>query len=485
MVGWRHPTGTRAPRGGEGAGLTPRSLPWRTRLAAFAGRFVALLLRLLHRGATTVPGRVALSLDPAVARRLAAALPRGAALISGTNGKTTTAALLRAALEQHGLRVAHNRGGANLRTGVAAALLRAPLADVALLEVDEATMPWAGRQLRPRMAAVTNFFRDQLDRYGELETAVALVRRGLEAMPEGGAVAFCADDPISAALGDSLSHHRPWPFGVHASVAAPGGGAPSDAPRCPRCGEALRYTVRFYAHLGHYGCSACSFRRPEPEVEVLAWLPPAGPRPGEITLRIPGGRLTAPLAQPGLYSAYNAAAAVAGALALGLPEDDVAAALRRQPGVFGRMERLQLRGHPAYLALVKNPVGCSEVLRAVLEDATPGKALALLLNDRPADGTDVSWIWDADFEALGRDQDGFAAIVAGGTRAADMALRLHYAGVTAERLQLAPDPEAAMAAAARAASPGAPVYVLPTYTALLQARAVLVRQGEAVPFWEV
>jgi len=457
----------------------------RPRLALAAGQLTAAVLRRLGRGATTLPGRVALRLDPGLPARLSGRLPHGACVISGTNGKTTTAGMLAAILTRRGWRLAHNRGGANLRTGITTALLRQLGADAALLEVDEATMPFAGRELRPRLALITNFFRDQLDRYGELETAVALVGRGLAAMPADATVIINADDPLAASLGGG-EHLRALHFGCDPGVVPPAeGGGPSDAPRCPRCGGDLAYAERYYAHLGVYRCGRCRFARPRPDVLVTAWIPGAGGRPGEVTLGTPMGAITFPLALPGLYNVYNAAAAAAAALALGSAPEDAVTGLGGFRHAFGRMEWLELAGHPACLALVKNPVGCSEVLRAVTMDPANGKALVLLLNDGYADGRDVSWIWDADFEALAAAQAGFAVVIAGGRRAADMALRLKYAGVGPERLAVHADAVEAMAVAARAAARGASLYVLPTYTAMLAARAALVRQGHLQPFWEV
>ena len=462
-------------------------LPGRSALALVAGRLTAVVLRRFGRGATTLPGRVALRLDPRLPGRLASRLPHGACVISGTNGKTTTSAMLAAILARRGWRLAHNRGGANLRTGITTALLLGVGrgADAALLEVDEATMPFAGRELRPRLALVTNFFRDQLDRYGELETAVALVGRGLAALPAGARAVVNADDPLAASIG-GRDHLRQVYFGLDPAVlpAEEVGAGPSDAPRCPRCGALLLYGPRYYAHLGVYRCGGCGFSRPRPDVLATGWAPGAAGRPGEVTLRIPAGTIAFPLALPGLYNVYNAAAAAAAALALGTDAADVAGAMGAFRHAFGRMEWLELAGHPACLALVKNPAGCSMVLRTASADPVPGKALVLLLNDRYADGTDVSWIWDADFEALAAAQEGFAAVVAGGRRAADMALRLKYAGVAPKRLAVHSEPEAAMAAAARAAAPGSGVYILPTYSAMLEARAVLVRQGRLQPFWE-
>lgn len=485
-------------------GSAPAPLPARTRVALLVGRAALAVLRLMGRGATTLPGRLALRLDARLPARLAAGLPDGTALVTGTNGKTTTAAMLAGALRGAGRRLAHNRGGANLRTGIATALIAAPPgARAALLEVDEATMPYAGT-LQPRVAVVTNFFRDQLDRYGELETARALVARGLAAMPDGAVAVLNADDPLVATLAAD-GRPRAVYFGVGPAVAAAspptvgaaregcrgptdagddGAGPPSDAPRCPLCGGELRYAVRLHAHVGLWRCDGCGRARPDPEVEVTAWSPGAPDRPGQLGLRTPDGPLAFPLRLPGLYNAYNVAAAVAAALALGLDATTVARALGEFHHAFGRMEWTVLGGHRTCLALVKNPVGCTLALRTALDDPHPGKALALALNDGLADGTDVSWIWDADFEALAAAQQGFAAVVAAGSRAEDMALRLKYAGVDGSRVRLIGDPLRAALAAAAAAGPDATVYLLPTYTAMLRLRAALARRGLLPPFWE-
>ncbi len=464
----------------------------RQTVAVGAGKLTRQLSRWSGRGGSTLPGRVVLALEPDFLRRMAAQVGTGSLLVTGTNGKTTTANLL-AGMLRRGHRVCHNAAGANLLVGLTTAFLTECdpwgrlRAELAVLEVDEATMPRAAAELSPVGGVVTNFFRDQLDRYGELDTTVALVSRGLAALPAGAVAVLNADDPLTASLAgcDHLTRVR---FGCDPAALADvpaRGAAPSDAPRCPRCGGELLYAHRFYAQLGEYRCARCGFARPRPEVLVTAWLPGGAGRAGEVTLRVPGGELTFPLALPGLYNVYNAAAAVAAALGVGTALDDVVGALAGFRHAFGRMEWLDIAGHPACLALVKNPTGCSSVLQAVTADPAPGKALVLLLNDRYADGTDVSWIWDADFEALAAEQAGFAVVVAGGRRAADMALRCKYAGVAAERLRVRAEPQRALALALAAATPGASVYVLPTYTAMLEARAALVRQGRLQPFWEV
>jgi UDP-N-acetylmuramyl tripeptide synthase len=483
-----------------GGGCVHR-LGLRAWLALWMGKAAIGALRLLGRGASTLPGRLALRVQPALTADLARRLRRGSAVVSGTNGKTTTATMLAAAAAADGRRIAHNRTGANLASGVATALIAATTwtgrgRDLAVAEVDEASMPAVCRALRPRVAVVTNFFRDQLDRYGELQTAVALVRRGLAAMPAGGVAVLNADDPLVAGLGDSeaTAHLRRLYYGVDTHLPDDPGEAPSDAGHCPRCGRPFRYATRHYAHLGHYACDGCGLRRPEPDVALTALEEPWGAGDGtpagaggapawRLRLRTPEGPLAFRLAAGGLYNVYNALAAAAGGLALGVAPDALAAALTDFRSSFGRMEAVPIEGRTALLALVKNPVGLSEVVRTLARDPDPRKGLLIAINDHYADGRDVSWLWDADVERLAGVP--FAAVVASGTRAEDMALRLKYAGIDPARVLTEPDLEAALRRGVREVPPGATLYVLPTYTAMLALRQIMSRRGLARRFWQV
>ena len=495
-------------------------------LALWIGKAAFLALRLLGRGASTLPGRLALRADPALIADLARRLRRGAAVVTGTNGKTTTATMLAAGAAADGRRIAHNRTGANLASGVASALVAATGwggtgRDQAVAEVDEASMPGVCRGLRPRVAVVTNFFRDQLDRYGELQTAVALVRRGLAAMPAGGVAVLNADDPLAAGLGETeaTAHLRRLYFGVETDLPDDPGEAPSDAAHCPRCGRPFRYEARYYAHLGRYACDGCGLRRPVPDVALVAleepWgrggegafsaamavtadgngdgaalarvaAPPGGtarPLAWRLHLRTPSGPMTFDLAAGGLYNVYNALAAAAGALALGVAPDTLAGALSAFRSSFGRMEAVPIDGRTALLALVKNPVGLTEVLRTLARDPDPRKGVLLAINDRYADGRDVSWLWDADVERLAG--VAFGTVVVSGSRAEDMALRLKYAGLDPERVAVDPDLAAALLRGIEAVPPGATLYVLPTYTAMLALRDAISRRGLARQFWRV
>jgi UDP-N-acetylmuramyl tripeptide synthase len=453
-------------------------------LALVAVRLVAWALRAMRRGGAALPGRVGQALAPGMLGRLAERCPNGVALVTGTNGKTTTAHLLERAMSESGVSVVRNRSGANLLSGLIAAIALAPAGtELAVLETDEATVPRAAREIRPRVIAVSNFFRDQLDRYGELTTAVEHVKRGLASLRPDGAVVLNADDPNVAALAPAAP--RTVFFGLEGDPAADLGlGDGSDARRCPVCGAPLTYLERRYAHLGNYRCDACGFARPP--LDLVVRVGPGRPAMDGQALEFEwrGEAFRALLPLPGTYNAYNAGMAAAAALALGAPADAVARSLGDAPPSFGRMEALVWRGRAVRIALVKNPAGFNQVLATMTEDAAPKDAV-ILINDRYADGRDVSWLWDVDFERLVA-SGAVERIWVGGTRARDMAVRLKYAGAPADRVVRVDGPPAAAlaAAAADAEAEGRRLYVLPTYTALLAVRGRLVEEGVVRHFRE-
>ncbi len=444
------------------------------RLARAGARLARAVSRRVGRtGGTTAPGRVLLKLSPGALRRMARELDAGSVLVSATNGKTTTAAMIAAALERAGRRVVHNRAGSNLSWGVATALLDAGRAreQLGLFEVDEAWLPAVARDTAPRMLVLSNLFRDQLDRYGELEL---LADRWAELTAElDGRARFVlnADDPLVADLGrerEGVTY-----FGVEDdSQALPGMQHAADSKHCRNCGHAYEYEAVYLGHMGRYRCPNCGRTRPDPQVAATS-VTLNGMDGSRITLRAPQGELELELPLPGLYNVYNAVAAAATALELGVPLATVGEALEGFAGSFGRVETIPVGGRRVSILLIKNPAGANEVLRTLtLEDARLD--LWIALNDRIADGRDVSWIWDADFEVLaGR----VHSVTCSGTRAEEMALRLKYAGVDAE-----PAVERDLAASLDAAVAGAAserVYALPTYTALLELRDLLAERGLA------
>jgi UDP-N-acetylmuramyl tripeptide synthase len=459
------------------------------RLAAgvAAAKAVGTLARTAGRGGgTSLPGKVLTRVEPHAIGRLARRLDRGSVVISATNGKTTSAAMVASILQRTGARLVHNRAGANMAGGIASALAAASrrggrelTGDFGLFEVDEFWLGAVVEELEPRAMLLGNLFRDQLDRYGELET-IADRWAAIVARSEAKLV-LNADDPLIADLGRATTAHagprsiRPGErvyFGVDDdSLALPELQHASDSKHCRRCGHAYAYTAIYLAHLGHYRCPNCGQRRPAPSV-VATEVELRGIRSAAFTLR--ERRVELPL--PGLYNVYNALGAAALTLSLGVPLDDVIGGLEGVAPAFGRAETLDL-GRPTSVLLVKNPAGANEVLRTL---ALEGGELDLLgvLNDRTADGRDVSWVWDADWELL---VPHVRYMTCAGTRAAELALRLKYAGLDTARLAVVDELEPALDAAL--AGGDGPLYVVPTYTALLELHEILTRRGHAEAYW--
>jgi lipid II isoglutaminyl synthase (glutamine-hydrolysing) len=435
-----------------------------------AARAAGALSRRAGRGGTSLPGKVLMRLDPRAIARLAGRLQHGSAVISATNGKTTTAAMAAGILERAGARLVHNRAGANMAGGVATALMDGPRdADTGLFEVDEFWLDQVVDDLRPRALLLANLFRDQLDRYGELDSIAD--RWAAVAARTPAALVLNADDPTVADLGREAGDATY--FGVEDdAMALPTMQHAADAKHCRRCGAPYRYDAVYLGHLGRYHCDSCGATRPDPQIAATD-IVLEGVRGARFTLRTPAGGRAIALPLPGLYNVYNALGAAALALALGATLDHVAAGLQAVSPAFGRAETLRIAGRELSILLVKNPAGANEVLRTlVLEDGAHD--VFAVLNDNIADGRDVSWVWDADFEVLA---PRLRRATCSGTRAAEMALRLKYAGVPTERIAVEPDLDAGLDRALQAGD--GRLFALPTYTAMLALRDTLVARGAA------
>ncbi|HXV04961.1 MAG TPA: MurT ligase domain-containing protein [Solirubrobacterales bacterium] len=448
-----------------------------------AARAVGAASRASGRGGgTTLPGRFLLRLAPDAIARLGTGLSGGATLVSATNGKTTTAGMVAAALVAEGRPPVHNRAGSNMTWGVATALLE-QRGEEGLFEVDEAWLPRVADQLDPKLIVLGNLFRDQLDRYGEIETlADEWAATVAERAKRGCRFALNADDPLIADLGrDAEGRRRDGVlyFGVDdAAQALPELQHAFDAKHCRRCGRPYAYERAFVGHLGHYSCPSCGAERPRPDVAATR-VELRGMAGSRISLRTPRGELELELPLPGLYNVYNALAAVAACLQLGIEPARIAAALAGMRAAFGRVETVEVGGKPVSILLIKNPAGANEVLRTLRLEAGGGELdLWIGLNDRIADGRDVSWIWDADFELL---EGAVRRVTCAGTRAPEMALRLKYAGWPREAIAVEPEIEASLDGAVKAAPER--LFALPTYTALLELHKVLSGRGLAKEFW--
>ncbi|HSC50222.1 MAG TPA: MurT ligase domain-containing protein [Gaiellaceae bacterium] len=452
----------------------PAPLPLEIALA----RAVARVSRLAGAGGgTTLPGKLLWKLDPGAVDRLAARLPRGSALVSATNGKTTTAAMA-AEILAPSVRLAHNRAGANLVSGVASALLAARDAELGLFEVDEAALPEVAQRVAPRVVSLGNLFRDQLDRYGELELLAGRWREMARRLPLAATLVANGDDPQLGALADDRAGSVV--FGLDdPRHAAPELQHAADSKWCVRCGTPYEYAAAYIGHLGDYRCPACGHARPPLNV-VAREISLNGLKSVSFSLVTPEGDRRVELRVPGLYNVYNALAAAALARALGTPLDRIVDGLQGFSAAFGRFERIEIEGRSLLVLLIKNPAGANEVVRTLVAGGTP-RLLLVALNDEIADGRDVSWIWDVDFEPL---LAGVERLIATGERAAELALRFKYAGLDESAIEVVPSLEAALDRGLAQTPAGGELAALPTYTAMLALRELVSRRGFVRPYWE-
>ncbi len=462
----------------------------RDRAAVLLGSLAGEAARRLGRGGgTALPGLIATSVAPGVTARHARMPGAGSVVVTGTNGKTTTAHLLAGIARAAGLDPIANRSGSNLERGIVSAYLDALDGAAAggtprlgVLEVDEAALPGLLPALRPRAALFLNLFRDQLDRYGEVDSVVEGWREMLLADGSGLALVLNADDPPIAGLAE-IGRGDIVTFGIEdRAVALEADEHASDARFC-ECGAAFRHEAVFLGQAGLWRCDGCDRARPAPD--VAAHDVRAGDDATTFTLDLAGRRVEVELPLAGLYAVYNALGAAAAAHALGIEADVIASALGDAAPAFGRQEAFTLDGREVRMWLAKNPAGLNAVLRTLApppgdEGGSPGLHVMALLNDGIQDGRDVSWIYDADVELLAGHVE---SLVVSGDRAPDLALRCHLAGLRVDEVQ--PQAGVALARALQLAPPGARVDVVATYTAMIEMRELLAEWTGAAPYWSV
>jgi UDP-N-acetylmuramyl tripeptide synthase len=451
--------------------------------AVLAGKASRFGMRALGSGGTALPGLVVERVQPDAVAQLARGLS-ATALITGTNGKTTTAAMLARILRADGRRVLHNRSGSNLMRGVTASLVDAasPLGSLpaqcsAVLEADEAALPAIARAAPPSVAVFTNLMRDQLDRYGEIESIALRWAEALTTFPHDCAIALNIDDPLIASLAKN------WPgtclgFGIEDPDIPPApDGEIMDAVWDPATQDDVRYSRRYFAQLGRW-YTVSGAERPSPEISADQVASGGGSI--SLRLRLPEGSTDIELPAEGLYSVYNALAAATAATALGVSADSIRQGLETHEAAFGRQEEIIVEGRRVRILLAKNPSGMNQALRTLQR---PGQRhhLLVLLNDGIADGVDVSWIWDVDWESQA---EYCQTLTVGGRRAADMALRLEYAGFAPPSAPVANDIGQALRSALDLTPESEQLVILPTYTAMLDVRQRLGRMG-ATRLWDV
>lgn len=444
--------------------------------------------RIGRGGGTAAPGLVAERIDPGLLTKLSAQLSQGALIVAGTNGKTTTTRMIADIVQANGWKTVHNRSGSNLVRGVVAAFVDHSSAsgrigaDVGVIEADEAALSELVRRVQPKVILLNNLFRDQLDRYGELDSIAKSWRVVLEGLPATTTVIVNADDQTLAALTDGIAARR-VAIGLdeahHRLKSLPHA---ADAAVCRVCGADLGYRALYLSHLGEWYCTGCGRERPALDLRA-GDITLNGDVDQAITLTDADGEHRVQVGVPGLYNAYNALAAAAVAREFGIDWSVIEQTLATFQSAFGRIERFSHKGRDFTMALVKNPTGFNEVLRMLTSaDGTLSHPTMICINDLDADGRDVSWLWDVDFELLAQ---GVGHLYTTGLRGADMANRLKYADVPEARIHmLDEDVSTAFDAFVETVPEGESAYILPSYTAMLRLRKSLADRGIVQAFWE-
>ena len=417
------------------------------------GKIIALISRISTVGAgSTWPGHIAYKVEPRILSSLVSQLSKGVILIAGTNGKTTTAKMIDQILRYCDIKILRNESGANLLNGMVSALIEKAnwqgriKAEWAIFEVDEATLPLALAEFTPKVVVLLNLFRDQLDRYGEVDLIAEKWQGSLAKLPPSTTVILNADDSHIAYLGKNLKSRIVY-FGLddprlflekmeHAV----------DSVYCPSCGRKLKFIGVYFSHLGPWSCSRCGQKRPS--LDQSCWDYPLS----------------------GVYNRYNTLAAVLVAKTIGIKEDKINSALANFQPAFGRQEEFIIDDKKIRILLSKNPAGFNESIRTLREFPGKKKVVLLVLNDRIPDGRDVSWIWDVDFENIADYAD---FLVISGDRAYDMVLRLKYSGFNMNKKLINADLKTAIQSGLVKIMEGETLYILPTYSAMLEVRKII------------
>jgi lipid II isoglutaminyl synthase (glutamine-hydrolysing) len=462
--------------------LSPRAV-----VALAAGKTAAWATRLIGRGGgTAITGMVARKVDPGILDKLVRRNGVPVVAITGSNGKTTTARFTAALLRGEGVAVGHNSAGANLIQGVTSLAVsradwrgRMPSEEVLVAEVDEGALPGVAPETMPRALLVTSLFRDQLDRFGEIYAVADAIESVAAALPPEAALVLNADDPMVATLAEGRQGRRVT-FGLALRRSTDRITRAADTIRCPKCRADLKYHRVYLSHMGDYSCPSCGFTRPNPDVAVTS-IEVVGLDGTRMTMRTPVGKLVLEIPQSGVHIAYDAAAAVAIMVGLGLPLTHAAESLAAVGPAFGRLEKIDANGHTVILAFAKNPTSYNTTLRALATEDEPHQLLIAASNTL-VDGEDFGWLWDVDFESMAPLVE--RAIVSG-TRADELANRLHYAGVQTGRLTIIEDRRAALDAALMGLPPDGRLVILSGYTPLIELRNEMRRRGWTGRYWAV
>lgn len=438
-------------------------------IAILVGKLLIVLSRMLGNQGTDFPGKMALKIFPSLLKTLAGNINQGIIMVTGTNGKTTTTNMLAQILKSKAYSLVHNQAGANMLSGITTAFIAqsnlsgSKQFDYALLETDEANVPLLLKETKPQYLLITNFFRDQLDRYGELDHTINLIKRAVQ--DTGVKLLLNADDPLTAHFQKEGGLQR-WYYGFDNTGYDSCESSESREGRyCVLCGCEIDYKLYHYAQLGQYSCPGCKNHNPERDFTAHDLeMSPA------IELAVNETRINSPY--QGFFNAYNILAAVSMAKLLGIEEGLIQQAIAAFEPQAGRMESFRIKGKRVVLILVKNPTGLNQSLAALGYDRTC-KNVFIALNDNAADGRDISWIWDADVEMIATREMNIENLVCSGQRSGDIAVRIKYAGVPENKINIQTGLKEGIELAINLESECS--YILSTYTALFECRKILVK----------
>lgn len=473
------PTGKTAP---SGLGRARLALAISAgKLAGASGRFLRI------GGGTSLPGVIARRIDPNILKEVMGASKAKKIVITGSNGKTTTARMTATIADFSGKRISHNRTGSNMLQGVTAVAVNFANvfghldSDVLLFEVDEGTIPLAVPEISPDVVVITNIFRDQLDRYGELYSVARALDRMLEQLPETATVLLNGNDPQVANFGQNTKAQRLF-FGLETTeVGTPVPESSADVIRCIHCQEDLMYEVAYMSHLGLYRCPNCGYTLPKLDFAATSVkLSPDGEGPTQTKIRTPQGEIELSIPLPGLHNVYNATAALGAAVAAGFDMAKASAAIASMRPAFGRLEKIQAGDQTIYLAFVKNPTSFNLMLRLIKQHTAEKHAL-MVMSNTVVDGEDFAWLWDVDLEEIA---DQLRDVVCAGGKAEELAMRLKYAEVPTEKICVVHEREAALDAALKNAGPGGTLYIMASYTPTHELRRIMQKRGWVKHFWE-
>lgn len=450
-------------------------------LAVTACKLTIKLLRLLGRGGTAIPGKIAIRICPDLLQYLAKDVK--CVIVTGTNGKTTSSRIIEEIFVKSGESYFANRSGANLINGITsifienASLTGNPKKANAVIECDEAASKEVCRLINPAVVLVTNVFRDQLDRFGEVSVTLQNLLIGIKNSPNA-TVCLNADCSLTASIAGQIPNEVIF-FGVDVPIYKNPVEEVSDAPHCIKCKHEYEYEYRTFGHLGGFYCPDCGYKRPETQVSVTEILK-TGLSSTDVRVRVFNEDEDITINLPGGYNIYNAIAALTVSEAIGFDRFAAKDAIASFNCSFGRMEEFDLGAHSARIILVKNPAGCNQVLN-YLASLSEKTIFVCCLNDNSADGKDVSWIWDVNFEKLNDIIDLIPEIYVAGIRSGDMAVRLKYAGIAEDKLRVFDDYDDLIKAMEKQLLP---VIIMPTYTAMMDLRAKMSAVFGGKDFWE-